>query len=195
MKRILSCLVLCGAALLSACGTLNSFPSSVSVFSEWDAAAAKTFSLTRSPAQQNSLEHKAYEQAVRSALLAKGFTENDTGARYKVAINYSVSEDKVRRELYAEGPWGGGLGWGVGIGGSRFGFGFNRFVELPWYSRKLRLDISDAATGAKRYEARAVNDSQSNQIAPAMPYLAQAALDEFPRATGSVKVVRVPIVE
>jgi hypothetical protein len=202
MKRLLFSTALwsaalLGAALLGGCGTLNTFPSTVSVFSEWDAGgqAAKTFAFVRSAAQQNSLEHKTYEQSVRSALLAKGFTESETGARYKVAINYAVSEDKIRRELYAEGPWGGGLGWGLGFSGSRFGFGFNRFVELPWYSRELRVDISDAASGAKRYEARAVNDSQSKEIAPAMPYLAQAALSEFPQASGSSKVVRVPIAE
>jgi hypothetical protein len=71
--------------------------------------------------------------------------------------------------------------------------GMTRFVELPWYTRELRIDISDAASGAKKYETKAINDSNHNALAPAISFMAEAALADFPSANGSTRVVRVTL--
>ncbi|MCX7689148.1 MAG: hypothetical protein N2045_14425, partial [Fimbriimonadales bacterium] len=63
------------------------------------------------------------------------------------------------------------------------------------YTRLLRIDISDAQSGAKRYEVTARNDTLSNALAPAVPLLAKAALADFPQGNGTVKIVRVPAPE
>jgi hypothetical protein len=193
--------------LLGGCSTLYSFPSQVTVFSDWDAAAPKTYTFSRSESQAQSLEHKTYEAAVREVLAAKGFTEagDARSAKLKVALSYSITPDKTRRDFYIDDPWwpygAWGWGWGWGYWGPRWGFYGSywphraRAVETPWFVRELRIDISDAASGAKRYEVTAKNDTRSDQLAPAIPYLARAALDSFPQTNGSTRTVSVPIPE
>jgi hypothetical protein len=198
MRRSVLFSVVLSAAVLGGCATMSSFPSTVTAFSEWNASTAKSFSFTRSAEQAQSLEHKTYEDALRKVLLEKGFTEvtADT-ASLRVAFSYSISEDKGRRDIYIEGPWYSGWNIGLGFhrGGSGLSFANNRWVELPWYQRELKVDISDARSGAKRYEIRATNDTQHKTLAPAIAYLAQAALSEFPLANGTSKVVRIPVIE
>jgi hypothetical protein len=191
--------------LFGGCSALYSFPSQVTVFSDWDTATPKTYTFSRSEPQAQSLEHKTYEAAVREVLAAKGFTEaSDTrSAKLKVALSYSITPDKTRRDLYIDDPWWpyGAWGWGWGYWGPRWGFYGSywphraRAVETPWFVRELRVDISDAASGAKRYEVTARNDTRSDQLAPAIPYLARAALDSFPQTNGSTRTVSVPIPE
>ncbi len=189
-------LAACAAWLLLAGCAAPSMPSQVTVFSEWlDGNAPRSYRFVRTPEQDKSLEHKAYEQAVREALSARGFTEAGADARYTVAISYSIAEDKRLRELYVEEPWLGLSRYGWGWSSSRWSVGGAVAVERPWYTRMLRIDISDAQTGAKRYEVTARNDTLSNALAPAVPLLARAALADFPQGNGTVKIVRVPAPE
>jgi Domain of unknown function (DUF4136) len=207
MKRWISYVVAAAAvALMAGCSTVRTFPSQVTVFSDWPGDAAKSYTFARSPEQEKSLEHKSYESAVREVLASKGFNEvaGTSGAKYKVALSYGVNQDKNLRQVYVDDPyypWGPWRPYvGLGFYGRRWGawgsfpLVYNSY-EYPLYTRELKIDISDVASGAKRYEATARNDSRHDTLISAVPYLARAALDGFPQANGSVRVVRIPVPE
>jgi hypothetical protein len=131
-----------------------------------------------------------------------------SGTQLKVAISYGVTQDKNVREVYYGDPYPWpfypyvGFGYRTRHWGAWGSSGFwpygpvvYRGYEVPWFSRELKIEISDAATGAKRYEATARNDSHYDTITKAVPYLARAALDGFPQANGSVRVVQIPVPE
>jgi Domain of unknown function (DUF4136) len=210
MKRWISYFVAATAlALMAGCSTVRTFPSQVTVFSDWPGDTAKSYVFTRSAEQDKSLEHKTYEGAVREVLASKGFNEvaGKSGAKYAVALSYGVNQDKNLRQITVEDssyPYWGGPYWrpyfGLGFRSRHWG-GFASFpivyqgYETPIFSRELKIDISELATGAKRYEATARNDSRYDSLTGALPYLARAALDGFPQANGSVRVVRIPVPE
>lgn len=211
MKRLMTYLLTSIAiALLAGCSTVRMFPSEVKVFSDWPATAATgstaSYSFTRTAEQEGSLEHKSYEAAVREVLASKGFNEVTGTAQYKVALTYGSKQDKTLREVYYEDPFYYGAPFlrphmGFGYWGRHWGawgsvplYTSVRYgAEFPIYNRELKIDISDAATGAKRYEATARNDSRYDGLTLAMPYLARAALDGFPQANGTVRRVDIPV--
>ncbi len=209
MKRWMSYFVAATAvALMAGCSTVRTFPSQVTVFSDWPGDTTKSYTFTRNPEQEKSLEHKTYEGAVREVLASKGFNEvaGTSGAKYTVALSYGVNQDKNLRQVQIEDagyPYWGPY-WrpyfGLGFHSRHWGaFGSFPIVyqgyETPIFSRELKIDISEAGTGAKRYEATARNDSRYDTLTAALPYLARAALDGFPQANGSVRVVRIPVPE
>jgi Domain of unknown function (DUF4136) len=213
-KRLLAYAAAATAVLiLTGCATQRNFQSQVKVFSDWPSgdAVAKSYSFARTPEQDKSLEHKSYETAVREVLASKGFSESagSSGTAYKVALSYGVNPSNTREVLVDDPYYGayGSYGWpywrphvGLGFGGRRWG-GFASFplvyrgYEVPIYQRELKIEISDAASGSKRYEATARNESRYDSITKAVPYLARAALDGFPQSNGSERVVLIPVPE
>lgn len=209
MKRFFSYgLAALALALLAGCAAQRNFNSKVTVFSDWPGSAgAGSYTFTRSAEQDKSLEHKTYEAAVREVLASKGFTESSgtSGAQFKVALSYQVSPSG-KGEVLVEDPYYGPWGpyWypriGLGYRGRHWG-GFASFplyhyaYSYPLYIRELKIEISDAATDAKRYEATARNDSRYSNITQAVPYLARAALDGFPQGNGTTRIVQIPVPE
>ncbi|MDE2047106.1 MAG: DUF4136 domain-containing protein [Betaproteobacteria bacterium] len=191
-QRIVRWLAPLALLLLGGCSTLNVFPAKVTAFSAWKPLTPMTYAFDRTPAQAKSLEDQTYEADVRQALATRGFVETADAPKYKVAIRYGVTDPRVTREYYVDGAfpswWGGGY-WGPYWNG----FYTARQYEQPWYTRELRIDITEAATGQKLYEATARNDSMSRQLAPAIPYLARALVDEFPQGNGTTRSVNVPL--
>jgi hypothetical protein len=81
------------ASLASACTTVRSH---ISVFHELDAGVAgTTYALVPFKEEEDSLEHKTYEQAVKQELNAKGFKEAPLEqAKVVVFISYGIDTGK-----------------------------------------------------------------------------------------------------
>jgi hypothetical protein len=209
-RRIAAFGAACALALLAGCSTIQEFPAKVTVFSEWKPLSPMSYQFVRTEQQQQSLEHKTYEQAVREVLASKGFVEAEPGARtaakYKVALSYGVIEEQPLREIYYDDPWWPAWRANLWVGRGFYspyyypypwavGGTWARAYDVPRYARELRIDISDAASGAKLYEATARNESFSSTLAPAVPYLARAVMEEFPQANGSTRMVKLPVAQ
>jgi len=145
--------------------------------------------------QEGSLEHKAYEEAVRQELNAKGFRETtvdqaqtvvffaygiDTG-RGAVATYPIIGQTGVEGCSYADcSPW------------PTYGVVGTRAARETEYTRVLRLDIVDkqalaGGTIKKLYEGRVVSSGFSDQLAKVLPEMVKALFEDFPGQSGSTR--------
>jgi Domain of unknown function (DUF4136) len=161
--------------------------------------------------QEGSLEHKAYEEAVRQGLNAKGFRETtvdqaqtvvflaygiDTGRR--VVSSYPIigqtgattcnTFDGTPHESYGccdSSPWPT-----YGVVGTRK----TRQIE---YMRVLRLDIVDKEDFAegnikKVYAGRVVSSGFSDKLDKVLPKMVKVLFEDFPGQSGSTKTLFQP---
>jgi hypothetical protein len=161
--------------------------------------------------QEGSLEHKAYEEAVRQGLNAKGFRETtvdqaqtvvflaygiDTGRR--VVSSYAIigqtgattcnTFDGTPHESYGccdSSPWPT-----YGVVGTRK----TRQIE---YMRVLRLDIVDKEDFAegnikKVYAGRVVSSGFSDKLDKVLPKMVKVLFEDFPGQSGSTKTLFQP---
>jgi hypothetical protein len=97
MRTRFSMLVTILCLLLTGCAT--TIRSNVTAFHDWPADLHnKSFVFERTAAQENNLEHRAYENLVRNELLRLGFTEatDPKSVGLKVAMNYDIDIRDVR---------------------------------------------------------------------------------------------------
>jgi hypothetical protein len=156
--------------------------------------------------QEKSLEHKAYEEAVRKELNAKGFRETTVDqAQTVVFLAYSID---TGRRVVSSYPIIGQTGATTcntfdGTPHESYGCGYSN----PWptygpvgkretsqteYSRVLRLVIVDKQAFAegnikKLYEGRVESSGFSNQLDKILPKMVKALFEDFPGQSGSTK--------
>jgi hypothetical protein len=158
-----------------------------------------TYAMVPFKEQEGSLEHKAYEEAVRQELNAKGFRETtvdqaqtvvflaygiDTGRR--VVLSYPIIGQTsatdcitgLRSEQPCPWPTYGPVG--------------KRETSQTEYTRVLRLDIVDKQAFAegnikKLYEGRVVSSGFSDQLDKVLPKMVKALFEDFPGQSGSTR--------
>lgn len=190
------------ASLLLVAGCASTLSARVTSYEKWPAnAQGQLYRIVPSASQQNNLEFQSVADTVRAAIGPTGLVEAQAGnaARFNVAISYDnpVSQTWVQSNYdpYMDG-WGFGPAFGGYYGGYR-GWGGGMYfspayrnVPVEVYKNTLMVVITDNQNhGAEVYRSSAVNLSSSDNLAQAIPYLAQAVFDGFPGNNGQVREV------
>ncbi len=186
-------------ALLAGCTSYVN--TQVTAFSDWSGSdATRTYAFARAADQQNSLEQATYERVVANELSLYAFRQvPEPQARYLVGLTYSIKGDRVTvpqpvyyDPWFAPGPYWRGGPWGpFGPWGPYPPAYVNQTYQI--FDRTLDLRITERATGKEVYNVTARNAGEGSSLLWAMPYLARAALADFPLGNGIVHTVRLPI--
>ncbi|SAK59191.1 lipoprotein [Caballeronia catudaia] len=202
IKALYRWLLMLAALWLAGCTTY--VQTQVTAFSDWSGSdTTRTYAFARQGEQQNSIEQTTYEALVANELSKYNFRQApDAGARYQVALAYSVRGDliTVRQPVYYDpwpmygpygrpfwGPWGGWGGYGP--------WGPTGYVDqsYPVYIHALQIRMTDRQTGREVYKVTAVNSTGDPSLYQAMPYLTRSALADFPLGNGTVRTVTLPV--
>jgi len=190
------------ASLLLVAGCASTLSARVTSYEKWPAnVQGQSYRIVPSKTQANNLEFDSVADMVRAAIGPVGLVEARSGqtARFDVSISYEnpISQVWVQRSYdpYMDG-WGFGPAFG-GYYGGYGGWGGGMFYSPPYqnvpvevYKNTLTVIINDTQNnGAEVYRSSAVNVSTSDNLAQAMPYLAQAVFDGFPGNNGQVREV------
>jgi uncharacterized protein DUF4136 len=198
MKNLLVATVLLVG--LSGCTHLRS---QVAVFHQLPKdVSGTTYAMIPFKEQEGSLEHKAYEEAVRQELNAKGFRETTVNqAQVAVFLAYGID---TGREVVSSYPIIGQTGvsssstYGTIQNYGRYGAYSGTTTYTPTYgvvgtgvtsqtqyTRVFRLDIVDKQALAegntkKLYEGKVVSSGYSGQLATVLPTMVKALFEDFP---------------
>jgi hypothetical protein len=187
--------LLAAAVALGGCASLNSVTSEVSTFGDWPSGrAADAYAFERLPSQRGDIELQTQiEDAARPAIEAAGFRPVADGQTADVTIQLAARVDTSERSPFDDPFWrhGGlygpryGMGWsgGIGVGVGR-GFGYGGVYENRTYQREVAVLIRDRKTGEPLYEARASNDGVTPSISAYLGPMFEAAMKDFPNASG-----------
>jgi hypothetical protein len=167
-------------------------------------SAARSFTIMPAAAQKGSLEFESYAQLVAAQLQARGWRP--------VAAKAGAEADTVVVLHWGAGPphtevWSspssvyGGAGWGGRPwygGGVWDPFPYTETRSMTYYVKWATLDVLDGAawrngSTLKLFEGRAVAESTSPAVAPAVPYLIKALFTNFPGVSGSTVRVQLPV--
>ncbi len=185
MRRVVFILLM--ALLVTACATYfaPSIRSQISVFHELD-ATGKTYALVPFKEQEDSLEHKTYENIVKQELNAKGFKEAPfKQAETLIFISYGIDAGKQvvtsstsTAHMRMDGD------------DADTDTKYAHFIE---YTRFLKLDIVTKTVTKEQkphkiYEAKVIS-SGSGQLAAALPTMIKSLFDDFPGKSGSSRTV------
>jgi hypothetical protein len=205
MKDLLVATVL--LVVLSGCTLLRS---QVGVFHQLPKdLSGTTYAMIPFKEQEGSLEHKAYEEAVRQELNGKGFRETNVDqAQVAVFLAYGIDTGK---EVVSSYPIIGQTGvsssstYGTiqsyGTSGTysgtttytpTYGVVGTGVTSQTQYTRVFRLDIVDkqalaAGTVKKLYEGKVVSRGSSSQLAAVLPTMVKALFEDFPGQNGSTR--------
>jgi len=196
--RVIECMaIVVAAAMLGGCASFNSVTSEVTTFGTWPAGRiGDTYAFERLPSQRDNIERQTQiEDAARPAIETAGFVPVAEGQTADVSIQLAARVDASERSPFDDPFWwhGGlygpryGMGWsgGVGIGvGRGFGYGYGGVYENRTYQREVAVLIRDRKTGEPLYEARASNDGVTPSIGTYLGAMFDAAMDNFPNASG-----------
>lgn len=206
MKNLLIVALL--ASALSGCAM--PLRSQIAVFHELPPKfAGTTYAMVPFKEQEGSLEHKAYEQAVKQELIEKGFRETtldqaemvvflsygiDTGRQvvssYPIIGQTGVSSSSTYGTIQSYGSYGTYSGtttytpqYGVVGTGVTSGTEYTRFLGLEL------LEGNAFADGKikKLYEGKVVSRGSTGQLAPVLPTMIKALFEDFPGKSGSTR--------
>jgi hypothetical protein len=206
MKNLLM-VALLGSAL-SGCAMF--LRSQISIFHDLPQGfSGTTYAMVPFKEQEGSLEHKAYEQAVKQELNQKGFREAtleqaemvvflsygiDTGRQvvssYPIIGQTGVSSSSTYGTVQSYGSYGTYSGTttytpqhGVVGTGVTSGTEYTRFLGLDLLERKALAD----GKIKKLYEGKAVSRGSTGQLAPVLPTMIKALFEDFPGKSGSTR--------
>jgi hypothetical protein len=191
--------VAASGALLSGCAT--TIQSDVIAFHEWPGDLPdRTFSFSRTPAQEASLEYRSYEDMVRNELSRLGYIPDTErrAAALDVTLDYGVRTAQV---VVAEpyDPFWYGPGFYPGWGWRHRGPGpfYDPFwgpplqqTVYPLYSRRLHITIARSADRKTLYEVEVVSEGNNGSLPAVMPYMVRSAFSDFPGRSGVMHSVR-----
>lgn len=194
--------------LLAGCG--SRIQSRVTVFHELS-PEPKTFAFIQLKEQEGSLEHRRYEELVRSRLVQRGFKEIKLSeADYAVGIAYGIGSQQVTSSYPIFGRTGvssattygsvstyGNTGtysgtttytptYGVVGSGVSTSTKYTRRLNLTFYDKKY---FDEQAKLRAVYEGKVVSEGSTEEISIVMPYLIEALFQEFPGNDGSTRKV------
>lgn len=201
MKAVFLHLGAAAAALsLSACATTErEAPSQVTRFHLGQPVARAQIAIEAfDPADQNSLEFRAYADAVARQLTQLGWTVVGSAQSEQIAL---INVEQGSREALAQrspisigvggstGGWGSGVGAGVGIG---IPVGRSRSREIV--ATQLEVRIKRRSNGEVFWEGRASTEARADdplaQRTVVVEKLAQALFRDFPGESG--RTISVP---
>lgn len=211
MRAIVTVLM---ALLLWGCSTF--VRSNISVFHDLPPTGqALKYATLPLKSQEGSLEHKSYEQLIKTELNKRGYVETpvaeadvivfldygiDTGR--EVVSSYPIIGQTGTSSSYTSGTiqsYGGYATYsGTTYNTPAYGVVGSGTRSDTVYTRFLRLDFVDRAELAagkvkKRYEAKVVSAGSSSQLAAVMPAMIKALFEDFPGKSGSVRRIDVPM--
>ena len=192
MKNLLVATVLLAA--LSGCALLRS---QVAVLHHLPKdLSGTTYAMIPFKEQEGRLEHKAYEEAVRQELNAKGFRETTVDqAQTVVFFAYGID---TGRGVVSSYPIIGSIGFSSCSTRSdcdpwpTYGVVGTRETSQTEYTRVLRLDIVDKQALAegnikKLYEGKVVSSGFSGQLVQVLPMMVKALFEDFPGQSGTTR--------
>ncbi len=179
------------------------FNARVTTFQQWPTDAVGATYTFAGDNRTATLEHRAYEDVIRSSLGSVGLVEDPPGgapARFTVGFTYRTEPFQTYADVptpyppafygygyYGRGPWGWGMGMPFG------GYPAYQPVPVTAYRNTLEVSIRDAARGGEEvFQGRAMHAGGPDSMANAMPYLAQAVFSDFPYGHGQTRTVQVP---
>lgn len=203
MRRIL--IAILTILLLSSCGTVNT---NVTVFHELT-PEPQTFAFIQLKEQEGSLEHKRYEELVRSKLVQRGYKEVQLSeADYVIGMIYGIGSQLVTSSYPIFGQTGvsssttygtvyGNTGtfsattnynptYGVVDSGTSTSKKYTRGLNLTFYDKKYFDEHSKIRAV---YEAKVVSEGSVGELSIMMPYLVDALFQNFPGNNGSTRRV------
>lgn len=187
-------------ALVSGCAT--PLRGQLTAFHQWPVDAPRTYRFVRTPPQRESLEHAAWEEALRPELARAGFRESDA-PRFEIGFEYRIDRHLSRvtelQPTLRSHLWFGGFGphAGFGFGGAWPWWGpayYPVVSDRLWYEYRLRIEIRDLmAEPPKRvYEGTAVSVGYVSEPAEVLPLLARSIMGDFPGPSGVTRTVEIP---
>lgn len=206
------CLV---AGLLTGC-TTTTVLSHVTVFHEFSTTPQDIkYAFVRSSNQEDSLEHKAYEQMVREQLNRRGFQEVPVGqATVVMFLSYQIDDGKTvisSYPIFGQTGVTGSQTYGNIYSTSRGTASFSATTTYTpsigvvgtgsqsdlQYTRKVQLDILDRqrldnGSVAKIYEGKVTSVGSSSQLNRVMPYMLRSLFQEFPGKSGATTDIELP---
>jgi len=204
-------LALCLLGVLLGGCTTTMVLSHVTVFHELSTAPQDVkYAFLRSPHQEGSLEHKAYEQMVREQLSKRGFLEVPVAqANVAVFLSYQIDDGKTvisSYPIFGQTGVAGSQTYGNIYSTSRGTASFSATTAYTpsigvvgtgnrsdlQYTRKVQLDILDRqlldnGTVSKIYEGKVTSVGSSGQLTRVMPYMLRSLFQEFPGRSGATK--------
>ena len=174
-----------------------------------DRLAGRSFVITPTREQAESLEFRSYADLVRGALVGAGLVAAGGGdAELEVTMRYSIDNGKA--VTYGYPAYGyAAYGWapyywpGYGVpymwpAAYPVGYGYSQTV---FYRSELRLEISDrrgapvkgSRGGGRLFEGSVVAEGESPSLAPVMPAMVRALFSDFPGPSGVSRRVEVPL--
>lgn len=206
------------ALLLTGCATTSDFKARVTTFEAWPVSTnqdQKFYVFYHPPGQEISLEQSTYENLVRPALEEAGFiSATDSHAAHFEVYLFVWGDEKAREisvpvfnnapsgvyipgfhDPYTNASYGAHWIYPYGPGPQYMG---EQSITQNYLHARLTLIIRDRtrlnAQGlpSSVYESTAVTKSASMTLMELIPLLARAALDQFPAANGSERIVHIP---
>ncbi|MCC2971087.1 DUF4136 domain-containing protein [Massilia sp. IC2-476] len=205
MKRLMIAAGAAFAMLLTGCAT--TIRSDVTTFHQWPAQIEdKSYVFEAPPAQDDTLEYRAYQDLVRGQLARLGFRDAAGGKpALSVSMRFTTTDVPVRvvepispfyHPFYQPMP--------------RFGYrGFHRRYWGGWYSpfydpfwspayqvsvehqyrRELQVGIKSAVDNKRLFDVTVHNTSRQLSTPALMPALVQSAFEGFPGPSGVARRV------
>ncbi|MCC2957273.1 DUF4136 domain-containing protein [Massilia sp. IC2-477] len=205
MKRLMIAAGAAFAMLLTGCAT--TIRSDVTTFHQWPAQIEdKSYVFEAPPAQDDTLEYRAYQDLVRGQLARLGFRDAAGGKpALSISMRFTTTDVPVRvvepispfyHPFYQPMP--------------RFGYrGFHRRYWGGWYSpfydpfwspayqvsvehqyrRELQVGIKSAVDNKRLFDVTVHNTSRQLSTPALMPALVQSAFEGFPGPSGVARRV------
>ena len=190
--------------LLALAGCASTIAAKITRFNQWPAdVTGQTFSFT-APVAGRELELRAYQALAARELQARGLLPAPEGRAGRFVVDVQASQAERQRTqlvpVYVD-DWVYVPAWRDPTrhyGGywvqERFGSRYvgDREVTRTVQASELRLRISDQSggTGSTVFDATALQESPSDDLAEVMPFLIQGIFQDFPGANGQVRRMR-----
>jgi len=197
MSRLIACLSL---LLLAACQSV--MDTDVTRFhTTMPPVTGQTYTIQPEGPQIGSLEFLSYAGLAADALNRQGLiaaAPDGPPAQLVVLLHYGSAGSKT--EVYSDiqpafGGWRSWGGWGVG---GSFPIYEDRTSSYTVFYQMLEVAIFDgpqwrAGTRLPMFQGRAIGQTGSKELNPAMPYLVEALFQTFPGTNGQTVHVRIPL--
>jgi hypothetical protein len=202
MKRFLIAAVAGLSLLLGGCAT--TVRSHVTTFSQLPASLAdKTYVFAAPPAQDDTLEFRAYQNMVRGELTRLGFHDAGAGGTPTITVNMRfLTTDIPVRVVQVVPP-----SYYYGYRGMRRHFWGGPFYDPFWYGgmyddriehqfrRELQVSMVSAQDHRRLWDVTVRNLSRIESTPLIMPALVRSAFEGFPGPNGQGRIIELKLDE
>lgn len=181
-------------AMIAGCSFSTVYTKITPFYSE-ELKSYKTYKIIPSNGQENSLAFKEYTRLIESKLSKAGLKYAED-AELVMQINFGIDNGKtITTTAPVYGQKGGDMTTTHGSYNNQefskttytvptYGIVGTTPYKTTEYTKYMTVDIFDAKTNKKIYEARATNQDETSEIIEMVPYLINAIFDDFPGKNG-----------